>query len=81
MLGVVGMLCVEDLSCVGKDVRKKARALRYKMFVEGCCLVLLEQEASSPSKKWGVWMFISDSVLEDDSSDGYMYTRSRGANA
>lgn len=41
------MLCVEDLSRVGKDVSKKARALWYAMFVEGWCLVLLEQEASS----------------------------------
>jgi len=34
VLRVLGMLCVEDLSCVGKDVCKKAKALWYGMFVE-----------------------------------------------
>jgi hypothetical protein len=70
VFGVVGILCAEDLSCVDKGVCKKARALWYEMFVEGLCLVLLEQEASSPGRNWKVWLPISDSGLNDDSRDG-----------
>jgi hypothetical protein len=72
------MVCVEELFCVDKDVWKKARALWYGMFVEGWCLVLLEQEASSSYRKRGVWLFISDSGLDDDSSDGYVLYVLRG---
>ena len=41
--------------------------------------MLLEQEASSPGRKWKVWLPISDSGLNDDSKNQGVYIV-RGAN-